>query len=99
MRQEVGNILILSSRYQAKAFLIMPVTFNVGILIGPLIGGWLQDPIHTFPKLFGSNSRFGGKNGVNWMTKFPYALPNLLIGGLFVLTIIVLILGLKEVRD
>ncbi|KAL9057695.1 MAG: hypothetical protein Q9162_002169 [Coniocarpon cinnabarinum] len=88
--------LIVEKKYQTKAFLIMPVTFNVGVLVGPLLGGWLQDPIHTFPKVFGPASVLGGKNGVKWMTQFPYALPNL-VSALFLLSsILLVVLCLEE---
>ena len=38
MRTMISEI-ICDKKYQTKAFLIMPVTFNVGVLIGPLLGG------------------------------------------------------------
>ena len=58
--------------------------FNVGVIIGPILGGFLADPVHSFPNTFGPDSSIGGKNGVRWMTNFPYALPNL-VSGIFIL--------------
>ena len=96
MRTMISEIVV-EKKYQPKAFLVMPVTFNVGVLIGPLLGGWLQDPVHTFPAAFGSGSALGGKTGVRWMTKFPYALPNL-VSAMFLLGSVALVfLGLEEV--
>ena len=89
--------IIREKKYQTKAFLLMPIMFNVGILFGPLIGGWLQDPVHTFPSAFGPGSKLGGKDGVGWMVKYPYALPNLFNAFLLLLSLFLVILGLEEV--
>lgn len=74
----------LITRFQSRAFLLMPMCFNVGVIIGPILGGFLADPISSFPKTFGPGSSFGGKDGVQWMTNYPYALPNL-VSGVFIL--------------
>lgn len=37
----------------------------------------LSDPVTSYPNIFGPNSLFGGDSGVQWLTKFPYALPML----------------------
>ncbi|TGO85283.1 hypothetical protein BPOR_0412g00030 [Botrytis porri] len=95
MRTMTSDI-IRENKYQTKAFLLMPIMFNVGILFGPLIGGWLQDPVHTFPGAFGPGSKLGGKDGVGWMMKYPYALPNLFNAFLLLLSLFLVILGLEE---
>lgn len=51
--------------------------FNIGVIIGPILGGWLADPVTSLPGLFGPDSTLGGEHGVAWMTDYPYALPNL----------------------
>ena len=51
--------------------------FNIGVIIGPIIGGFMADPINSFPRIFGPNTAIGGKDGVAWMRHWPYALPNL----------------------
>lgn len=58
--------------------------FNIGVIIGPILGGFLADPVASFPTVFGPNSSIGGEDGVRWMMNYPYALPNL-ISGIFVL--------------
>lgn len=88
--------LIKEKKYQQKAFLILPATFNTGILIGPLLGGWLQDPSHTFPKVFGPHSLFGGEEGARWLTRFPYALPNLISAAFLLGSVLLVVLCLKE---
>lgn len=77
----------------------MPFTFNVGILVGPLMGGWLQNPVQLYPKVFGPGSRLGGKDGVAWMLTYPYALPNLVTASILALATLLCVLGLEEVRQ
>ncbi|KAJ5063618.1 major facilitator superfamily domain-containing protein [Bipolaris maydis] len=76
MRTMISEI-IKEKKFQSRAFLLMPMTFNVGVLIGPVLGGILADPVANYPSLFGPESTFGGKHGVQWMMRYPYALPNL----------------------
>ncbi|KAK8234845.1 MFS transporter [Phyllosticta capitalensis] len=76
MRTMISEI-IKEKRYQSRAFLLLPMTFNVGVIIGPLLGGILAAPIATYPWLFGPGSWLGGEDGVGWMRRWPYALPNL----------------------
>jgi MFS family permease len=45
------------------------MTFNIGIIIGPILGGILSDPAGSYPDLFGH---------VQFFRRFPYATPNLL---------------------
>ena len=65
-------------RFHSRTFLLLPLAFNVANIFGPIIGGLLANPVRNYPGLFGPRSTFGGKDGVQWMTKYPYALPNLL---------------------
>jgi hypothetical protein len=41
------------------------------------MGGMLSDPVRSYPALFGPNSSFGGEHGVEWLMRYPYALPML----------------------
>ncbi|KAJ9141750.1 MFS general substrate transporter [Pleurostoma richardsiae] len=62
------NETIREKKYQSRAFLLLPMTFNCGVIIGPILGGILSDPAGSYPKLFGK---------VAFFIKFPYATPNL----------------------
>ena len=86
-------------RYQSRAFLLMPMCFNVGVVIGPIMGGFLADPISSFPSTFGPGSTLGGKDGVGWMTAFPYALPNIISGIIISLSAFGVITGLDETHE
>lgn len=59
-----------TSKTQARAFSLFAFTGNIGIAVGPLIGGALADPAHQYPKLFG---------GVQFFLDYPYALPSFAI--------------------
>lgn len=89
--------IIKEKKFQTKAFLLMPVMFNVGILLGPVLGGMLQDPVRSFPGAFGPGSTLGGEEGVAWMLRYPYALPNLVNGFLLLVALALVALGLEEV--
>jgi hypothetical protein len=71
--------------------------FNIGVIIGPILGGSLADPTHSFPQLFGPGSVFGGKDGVWWMQRWPYALPNVLSAIFIFASLNAIFFGLDEV--
>ncbi|RAH44829.1 MFS general substrate transporter [Aspergillus brunneoviolaceus CBS 621.78] len=68
---------VKEKKYHSRAFLILPIGFNVAALFGPVMGGMLADPVKAYPRLFGPDSSFGGANGVQWLIRYPYALPML----------------------
>lgn len=88
--------IVDDKRYQTKAFLLMPVTFNIGIIVGPLLGGLLQNPVAQYPSVFGPGSPFGGKNVVSWLKQYPYALPNVVMAIFTFLTAVPAFFGLAE---
>jgi hypothetical protein len=75
-------------RYQSRAFLLLPMTFNVGVIIGPIIGGLLADPAGSYPKLFGS---------IAWLKKYPYAAPNIVSAFFLLCAVLGIFFGLEEV--
>lgn len=86
------------SRYQSRAFLILPMCFNIGVIIGPVLGGGLADPVKNFPHLLGPGSLLGGKDGVWWMRHWPYALPNVLSAMFIFASLLAVFFGLDEVN-
>ncbi|KAL0261476.1 hypothetical protein SLS55_002906 [Diplodia seriata] len=98
MRTMIAEI-IKEKRYQSRAFLLLPMTFNIGVIIGPILGGLLADPVGNYPYLFGPGSLVGGKNGVGWMTKWPYALPNLVSAVFLFCSSMAILFGLEETHE
>ncbi|OIW34437.1 MFS general substrate transporter [Coniochaeta ligniaria NRRL 30616] len=60
-----------TSKTQARAFSLFAFTGNIGIALGPLIGGTLANPARLYPKLFGD---------VQFFLDYPFALPSFAIG-------------------
>jgi hypothetical protein len=61
--------------------------FNIGVIIGPLMSGYLADPSNSLPWLFGS---------VTWTRVFPYALPNIVCASILASAALAIMLGLDE---
>ncbi|KAJ5085167.1 hypothetical protein N7532_009938 [Penicillium argentinense] len=55
---------------QARAFSWFAFTGNLGIFLGPLLGGALANPTRQYPGVFGS---------IEFFKKYPYALSSLII--------------------
>ena len=74
----------------------MPMCFNIGVIIGPVMGGLLADPVGSYPSIFGPGSVLGGKGGIWWMQAFPYALPNIVSSVYLFTGALLVFLGLEE---
>ncbi|KAJ5161721.1 hypothetical protein N7492_007113 [Penicillium capsulatum] len=82
---------VKEKKYHSRAFLILPIGFNVASLFGPVMGGMLADPVKSYPFLFGPNSSFGGETGVQWLERYPYSLP--MIANFFFLGLCAVLVG------
>ncbi|RMJ26520.1 MFS multidrug transporter [Aspergillus sp. HF37] len=98
MRTMIAEI-IQEKKYQSRAFLILPMCFNIGVIIGPVLGGSLADPVKNFPRILGPGSLLGGKDGVWWMRHWPYALPNVLSAIFIFASLLAVFFGLDETHD
>ncbi|KAI6783982.1 uncharacterized protein J7T54_001858 [Emericellopsis cladophorae] len=72
---------------QARAFSWFAFAGNVGIFIGPIVGGTLASPAEQYPDTFGRWQFF---------TDYPYALPSVACGAICATAVLVLALGLEE---
>ena len=72
--------LVPQKELQPRAFSIMPVTFTVGTIFGPAIGGVLANPAQSYPDTLGR---------VPFLRTYPFALPNLVIGIFFIISMVV----------
>ncbi|PYH87593.1 hypothetical protein BO71DRAFT_454589 [Aspergillus ellipticus CBS 707.79] len=98
MRTMIAEI-IEEKKFQSRAFLLLPMCFNIGVIIGPVIGGALADPLKSYPELFGPGTLFGGKSGVGWMKTYPFALPNLLSAIFIFISVMAVFFGLDETHE
>ena len=87
MRTMIAEIIGDRKEYQTRAFAILPITFNIGAIIGPMIGGLLANPVDHFPSLFGNSEFF---------KKYPYLLPNLFPFPMMVIAIFTTALFVEE---
>ncbi|KAK7428017.1 hypothetical protein QQZ08_005448 [Neonectria magnoliae] len=67
MQTVVGEIITVKE-HQARAYMIMPLVWSLGSIIGPMVGGALARPCISYPGLF--------PQGSIW-DRWPYLLPNL----------------------
>lgn len=79
--------MVQDRELQPKAFSIMPLVWSIGSVFGPAFGGFFAKPAQQFPGLFGNSYFFN---------KFPFALPNLLAGIVFLVSVSTAALFLKE---
>ncbi|KAI8635623.1 major facilitator superfamily transporter [Xylariaceae sp. FL1651] len=79
--------IVKERRYQAKAFILMPLCYNIAAIISPIVAGLLANLAGQYPDSFGQFSFF---------RLFPYA-PPAMASGLVVLTAFLLVFfKLKE---
>lgn len=75
---------------QPRAFSIMPLMYNAGSVIGPTLGGALANPYNLRPGEHRSNAL---------LDRFPYAAPNLVAAGFFLVGLFIGVLFLKETLE
>lgn len=64
---------VSASKTQARAFSWFAFAGNLGIFIGPLLGGALAEPAEQYPRLFG---------GIALFKSYPYLLPSLAVSAI-----------------
>ncbi|OCK85277.1 MFS transporter [Lepidopterella palustris CBS 459.81] len=76
-----------TQKTQARAFSYFAFIGNMGIFIGPFIGGSLESPAHQYPSVFGR---------IQFLKDYPYALPTFVTGAIGAVAAIVSALFIKE---
>jgi MFS family permease len=79
--------MVKRPEHEPRAYAVMPFVWSIGTIIGPSIGGYFAEPVHTFPTVFSATGLFA---------KFPYLLPNLICSSLLLLSIIMAYFLLEE---
>ncbi|MCJ1384735.1 hypothetical protein MMC17_007853 [Xylographa soralifera] len=91
--------IVKEKKYQSRAFLLLPLVFNLGNTIGLLLGGVLADPVTNIPSLFGPQGTLNWSHspqGVHWMRVYPFALPTIVNASALAFSLLLAIGGLKE---
>ncbi|OMJ23818.1 putative membrane protein [Smittium culicis] len=88
IKSVMGEISHTSNR--ATIFAFLPLGWNVGIMIGPMIGGFLYNPTTKYPSLF---------KGIYLLEKYPHFLPCLISCILYVCGSIFAFYMLEETLD
>ncbi|KAJ3522866.1 hypothetical protein NM208_g12685 [Fusarium decemcellulare] len=91
-RRTMISEITIEKKYQSRAFLLLPLSFNAASMLGPVLGGILADPTKTLPNYFSAGSMFG----FQWIQNYPYALPSLLNAFFLGMSTIITILFLEE---
>ncbi|KAI8625574.1 MFS general substrate transporter [Xylariaceae sp. FL1651] len=72
---------------QARAFSWFAFAGNLGIFIGPLIGGALADPVGLYPGVF---------KGIKFFEEYPYALSSFVVGSIGLTAVVTSALFIEE---
>lgn len=70
-------------KHQSRVFLAPPVVFNSGRVVALAVGGCLANPVANLPLLFGPAGLLNLSEdpvGVQWLLRYPYALPAIFNG-------------------
>ncbi|KAL2131704.1 hypothetical protein VTI74DRAFT_4723 [Chaetomium olivicolor] len=78
---------LASKEQQANAFSLVTFIRSLGNLVGPVLGGLLADPVSSYPSVFSSSSIWA---------RHRYLLPNVAVGLLQVLTLLLTLFFLRE---
>ncbi|KAJ5818452.1 MFS transporter [Penicillium riverlandense] len=79
--------MVPEKELQPRAFSIMPLVWTIGSIFGPAFGGALAKPAEKNPRLFGN---------IEFLRKYPFALPNLASACFFIVGITTGFLFMKE---
>lgn len=94
--------IVQERRYQTKAFLLLPLIFNSGMVIGLAVGGWLADPVHNMAWLFGPKGWLNitsNPEGVGAAVAYPFALPAMFNFACLLASLLLAVLGLRETLE
>lgn len=91
MRTMIAEMVADHKEYQTRAFAVMPMTFNIGTIMGPVIGGLLADPAKNYP------NQFWAKLPI--FKQYPYLLPNAFPMPLVLVSLVICYFFLEETLE
>ncbi|KAI7870222.1 major facilitator superfamily domain-containing protein [Spinellus fusiger] len=97
-----GNIGVLKSMIseitvdcspsdRARAFSMLPLVFGFGSTLGPMLGGFLSNPVKNYPGVFGRGGFI-----TDLLTEYPYFLPCLISASICLFGLVFGIFYLEE---
>jgi hypothetical protein len=102
--------IIRDKKFQSRAFLLLPMTFNIGVIIGmqctvlASLAHFADHRLYVGPILGGLLADPAGNypasfGSIAWLKQWPYALPNIVSSVFLFLSATIVLLGLEEVRN
>lgn len=91
IRTMISEITV-ERKYQSRAFLILPMSFNVAGILGPILGGWLANPAATLPAWFAPGAPLHSA----LVDRYPFALPSLVNAAALFAVFLAVLFGLEE---
>jgi len=91
--------IVKERRFQTKAFLLLPLVFNSGMVVSLALGGLLAEPAVNLPWLFGPTGILNWTSngqGVQWAIDYPYALPAVINAGMLLFAFLLAVFWLRE---
>ncbi|KAK0615744.1 major facilitator superfamily domain-containing protein [Bombardia bombarda] len=91
--------VVKERKFQTKAFLLLPLVFNSGMVASLAFGGMLAEPVVNMPWLFGPAGLLNwGANseGVQWLREYPYALPAMMNASMLAFAFVLATFWLRE---
>ncbi|EXJ96095.1 hypothetical protein A1O1_01221 [Capronia coronata CBS 617.96] len=76
-----------TQKTQARAFSFFAFSGNIGIFLGPLLGGALANPTTVYPRVFGH---------IRFFHDYPYALPTFVTGSIGAIATVTSAMFIKE---
>lgn len=97
IRTIIGEIAT-KRQHQPIAFTTMPLLWQIGCIIGPMIGGYLADPVASHPEWFTPGGILEGKPE-QLFTKYRFLLPNLVVCSILFCGLVGAFLFLEETHE
>ncbi|KAK6344734.1 hypothetical protein TWF718_006691 [Orbilia javanica] len=79
--------LVPERELQPQAFSLLPLTWSIGSIAGPIIGGFLSEPAKNYPAVFPPGGFFD---------RHPFALPNMFTAAILFMALVFGTLFLEE---
>lgn len=98
IRTIIGEIAT-KRRHQPIAFTIMPLLWQIGCVIGPVVGGYLADPLTSHPEWFVDGGPLHETVFERLFSRYRFLLPNLVVASILSCGLLFAFLFLDETLE